>query len=224
MRRMTRYAWAAGLSTVLHGGLLYQAWPETPKRLTPSIVYISSTMEPDRPAASTPPVHPDATKLNVSATRSRPTQAHAVATENSMPNARRESPPRPTKTVPEAPMPAVPQVAENSVSTESTPLAAASPPDGYFPFEDVDQPATPIGDWLINADMLPRGTVVRIELWLWIAASGKIDRWELAPGAEPDPLILRALNELSQTAVQPALRNNLAVPNFRRLEVVLSQE
>ena len=221
---MARYAWAVGLSTVLHVGLLYQAWPETPNRLTPSIVYISSTLETDRPETPVPPVLPHAVKSQAAVSQPLAEQAHAAATATDLSSARSDPLASPSETLPDAPMPTVSQPAENSVNTESIPQAAPSPPDGYFPFEDVDQPATPIGEWLINADMLPRGAVLRIELWLWIAASGKIDRWELAPGTESEALVLRVLNELSETAVQPALRNNLAVPSFRRLEVVLSRE
>ncbi|MFZ4285276.1 hypothetical protein [Variovorax sp. HJSM1_2] len=104
--------------------------------------------------------------------------------------------------------------------------AASAPPvlDGYFSFDEVDRPAKPLGDWLVHPETLPRLSSVRAEIWVWISATGQIDRWELAPDAQPRDLLMRALSEFDLTQLRPAMRNNLAVPNFRRIEIVISRD
>ena len=96
---------------------------------------------------------------------------------------------------------------------------------GYLPIEAVDQPATPLGDWEINPDELPRDTTLRVQIQLWISAQGMIDQWDLLDASLADTgLVNKALSNLQQTRLQPALLNHVAVPSVRRLELVISRE
>lgn len=221
MHRTARYASALGFSLALHGWLLYLAWPTPLQRLVPAVVYVTARLAQNDSVAKFPPPQPPLLpKLQVRPQKKSPQTA-----------------PKPINDEPaNASLPADSLWAEPSTEIKvdkpadainSSAPAVAPPlpsPDGYYPFEDVDQPATPLGDWLIDGNVLPRGAIVRIELWLWISANGKIDHWELGPDTPINPELERALAELDQTPVQPALRNNIAVPSFRRLEVFISRE
>ena len=46
--------------------------------------------------------------------------------------------------------------------------------------------ATPLGDWEINPDELPRDTTLRLQIQLWISAQGSIDQWDLLDGSQAD--------------------------------------
>ncbi|WP_367847162.1 hypothetical protein [Rhodoferax sp. WC2427] len=89
----------------------------------------------------------------------------------------------------------------------------------------MDQPATPLGDWEINPDELPRNTALRVNIQLWISAQGTIDQWDLLDASLADSgLVDAALTNLQRTRLQPALLNHVAVPSVRRLELVISRE
>lgn len=97
--------------------------------------------------------------------------------------------------------------------------------EGYLPIEKVDQPATPLGDWEIDPEMLPRNTTLRVAIQLWISAQGTIDHWDLLDTSISDPdLVQKALSTIEQTRLQPALLNHTEVPSVRRLELVISRE
>lgn len=95
---------------------------------------------------------------------------------------------------------------------------------GYLPYDEVDQAAVPIGDWVIDTDRLPRGATVSVVLQIWISASGVIDRWELVGDTDNEILARRALSDLARTPMQPAFRNQIAVANYRRLQIVLQRD
>lgn len=101
---------------------------------------------------------------------------------------------------------------------------SADEPQGYLPFDAVDQAATPLGDWRIDTDLLPRGTSLNIVLKLWISSTGVIDRWEAEATEGDQALASRALAELGQTTLQPAFLNHVAVPSYRQLEIVVSRD
>nr|WP_315186852.1 hypothetical protein [uncultured Albidiferax sp.] len=115
------------------------------------------------------------------------------------------------------PEPAPPEAPSSAPASPSLP--------GYLPIEAVDQPATPLGDWEINPDELPRDTTLRVQIQFWISAQGTIDQWDLLDASLADTgLVNKALSNLQQTRLQPALLNHVAVPSVRRLELVVSRE
>lgn len=135
-----------------------------------------------------------------------------------------------TATPPSAPVTPLPPPAAvpppEPPPTEDPSAAPASPSlPGYLPIEAVDQPATPLGDWDINPDELPRDTTLRLQIQLWISAQGSIDQWDLLDGSQADTvLVYKALSNLQHTRLQPALLNHVAVPSVRRVELVISRE
>lgn len=221
MHRTARYAGAVGFSLVLHAWMLSLALPTPSKHLAPAVVYVTASLNPDAPAANKSSVQ-----------QSSLPKPQAPSQKGTPDDARESSPDKSTTSsvatdVHQTELSAASEVHKQAHTIDSPKVTAAPPappPDGYYPFEEVDQPATPQGDWLIDANVLPRGAMVRIELWLWISANGKIDRWELGPDTPIDGDLERALVELDQTPVRPALRNNITVPSFRRLEVFISRE
>ncbi len=100
--------------------------------------------------------------------------------------------------------------------------SALPEPIGYLPVEVVDQAAEPLGDWVIDTNVLPPGRSLHVELKLWISSTGVIDQWELSGVEEDDQALAQlALARVSSTLFQPAFLNSSPVPNFRQLEIVL---
>lgn len=95
---------------------------------------------------------------------------------------------------------------------------------GYLSFDEVDQAAEPLGDWVIDTDMLPRGMTLRIVLQVWISAAGGIDRWELVGDTDSTAIARRALVDLSRTPMQAAFLKQQPVASFRRLEILLQRD
>ena len=95
---------------------------------------------------------------------------------------------------------------------------------GYLPIEAVDAPAAPYGDWNIDPDVLPRGYTIRLVLQLWIGANGTIDNWTVDTEPVNEEFAQKALSNLKETRIRPALLRDKAVPSYRRLEMVISRE
>lgn len=112
-------------------------------------------------------------------------------------------------------------VAEPPVEPAPLPLVDQH---GYFPINEVDEPATPQGDWLVDTEVLPHGYTLRLVVLVWISASGNIDKWELESLSGNKAYAFKALTDLDRTLVNPAMRNNIAVPSYRRLEMVITHE
>ena len=106
----------------------------------------------------------------------------------------------------------------------SAPSPTSPSQSGYLPIDAVDQPAEPLGDWAINASAIAPDQHVRLVLRLWISASGSIDKWELADDAGQPELAQKILMSLDQTPLQPALLQQMPVPSFRQLEMLITRE
>jgi hypothetical protein len=220
MPRRVAYAWAVGLALAMHGAAVWWVWPRPSPHVQKQVTYISATITTVPPTIVTPVLETTRATGEPLASPAEPRQQHAVnGPQNDLAAAE-----KPVETPAQPPQPTASSATEPVAVEATPPIATPTVLDGYLPLEEVDQPAHPIGDWLINPMVLPRGLVVRIELLLWISASGKIDRWALGPDTPNEEVVARDLAELDQTPTQPALRNNIAVPNFRRLEVFISRE
>jgi len=160
---------------------------------TTSLVYIEATLRPE--------AHPEPSAEEISSNARLAQQAEP-------------GPPNP----PEHPLAPKPQ---SAYVVPKKPTAAPEP-IGYLPFEAVDQAAVPMGDWMIDTDVMPPGRSLRVVLKLWISATGVIDHWELSGIAgDEEALARRALTNLSKTLFQPAFLDQVPVPSFRQLEIVL---
>ena len=189
-----RIWWAIGLTFALHAAVAWFFWPRVSRQMVAERIVFVDAVLLPEPVFPT---------------------AHA-----SGPNA---------VTVPQ-PTALAPTPAASSAPVETKPghpeisIPASSAPIAYLPFDAVDTPATPVGDWLIDADALPRYTELRLVLQLWISATGVLDRWEVTDQTIATELTDRILADLDKTPIQPATLNNVAVPSVRQLEVVLSRQ
>jgi hypothetical protein len=150
----------------------------------------------------------------------RPSKATPVATPTI------SSPPIQQPTPPEEPSPEATQQLRQNTAVQPVNVSAppAIDPEGYLPIEAVDEPASPMGDWLVDTEVLPHGYTLRMVILLWISASGNIDKWELDGQSGNRAFAMKALMALDRTAVKPAIRNNIAVPSYRRLEMVITHD
>ncbi len=215
MRPTTQHGVAAVVVLAAHVGVLYWNWPRPITRVLPTVTYITArvgavAMSLAPLPAPAPPTAPPSSPSPVTASNPSIKKPDFAKAEIARPK---------TTHLPPSPTPIDPAPWEEPNQTASPPVL-----DGYFAFDAVDPPAIPFGDWFVHTEVLPRFSSIRAEIWIWISASGQIDRWELAPGSEPYDLLMRALSELDLTRLSPAMRNNLAVPSFRRIEIVVSRE
>lgn len=186
--------WAAGLTLGLHTALLCWAWSEASLRLATNSVVYVEAV-----------LLPD-----------RRSDANAIAGES--PTVHHVEPG--TSTPAERP----PRLKPQSTYIKPDPPSTAPEPIGYLPFDAVDQAAEPLGDWVIDTEILPPGRTVQVVLKLWISATGVIDQWSFSGVAGDDEeLARRALAGLSKTLIQPAFLNHIPVSSFRQLEVVLAR-
>lgn len=191
------FLWALAGSIGLHALTAYSLWPQTPLRPAhPNTLLVHAQILPVHENIGTAVQPPPISK-------SPPIPLHPVtpvsAGDSHLP----------------------PHMAEIAVEPEPVPLVEQG---GYFPINEVDEPATPLGDWLVDTEVLPHGYTLRLVVLVWISASGNIDKWELDSLSGNKAYALKALTDLDRTSVNPAMRNNIAVPSYRRLEMVITHE
>ena len=199
MRGKARIFWALAGSVGLHALIAYSFWPRTPLRPARSlttVVHAQLLLPPDL-AASTP-------------APSMPPPAPTAAVAASLAQAPADTP-----------SPVQPHAAEPPVNPTSLPPADQ---EGYLSIDEVDEPASPIGDWRIDTEVLPHGYTLRLVILVWISATGNVDKWELDSQSGNKAYALKALVDLDRTTLRPAMRNNIAVPSYRRLEIVISHD
>ncbi|SDO34093.1 hypothetical protein SAMN05216303_1011174 [Rhodoferax sp. OV413] len=205
--RIATVVWAAIGSLVIHTAILGLLWPTTPPQRisdSPSTSVIQARLLTET-----------STQKEEEARTSGQLQAAVIAPEPPLVTPRKTK----ARSNHDTPNP----IAAATSAEQSIPTAPSR--EGYLPIEKVDQPATPLGDWEIDPEMLPRNTTLRVAIQLWISAQGTIDYWDLLDTSISDPdLVQKALATIEQTRLQPALLNHTAVPSVRRLELVISRE
>ncbi len=92
----------------------------------------------------------------------------------------------------------------------------------YYSFFDVDEPATPLGDWVINTDIWPIGELSTISVTIWISETGEIEDWSVMSQSDPE-LIELAFIDIKRTVINPAIRNGKKVASVRTLEFVIDR-
>lgn len=196
---IAKYGWALAGSLGLHilvAGLLRQPTPPRQKGSVRVVVVQAELIS--EPARLSVTSHPPAKLAQPPTLPSVPLTAKA--------------PP-----IPERSQQPLPAATDTDISDNVAPL-------GYLPIDAVDEPAVPLGDWIIDTEVLPPHYTLRLVLTLWISAEGTIDKWELQDETGNQALARQALAYLDKTPIQPALLNHIAVPSFRRLEIVISHE
>lgn len=117
----------------------------------------------------------------------------------------------------------------SSESSESRSLATAHSPahesrwggNEFLTVEQVDVPAKPVGEWVIDFSRWPPGRSHSIVIEMWISASGKLVRWEIAGDTPNREIAEQSLRQLDETPINPALVNGKRVASFRRIEIIL---
>ncbi len=89
---------------------------------------------------------------------------------------------------------------------------------------DVDQPARPVDNWALDADMLAGFGIDRLVFHAWIDAQGQ---WADVQVTEIEPAEQRRLApliewRLRQTPILPAVRNGQPVAHQQRIELELA--
>ncbi|MBF5003350.1 hypothetical protein [Diaphorobacter caeni] len=91
----------------------------------------------------------------------------------------------------------------------------------YFEAGDLDQSAAPVGDWYVLAELLP-ADISRIELRVWISATGALERWiVLHPENER---IDASLEYLNRTILNPARRAGQSVASVMDVEILWGEQ
>lgn len=94
----------------------------------------------------------------------------------------------------------------------------------YLRVDEVDQPAMPVGEWVINTQAWPPHTTTRVIVKVWISAKGQIDKWELVDASASDPFALEGFKSIKETILNPAWLNGVPVASFRLLEMDIERD
>lgn len=212
---MRRIFWAFAVSAILHGVLLSWLWAEHPTRpFQTGVVYAHGISL----AAPAPPL----TAQRAEAV-ARP--AHRLATPAQPSSTRKLEAVLPAHTLTPMPEPvAAPE--PDGLSPTSTPpndpvAETVTPSIGYLGPDEVDSPAEPVGDWVIDGRSIAPGQPLQWNIRVWISANGNVDGWELIGHSADDPIAQQALRELNLTVLNPARLDGKAVPSYRNLELSL---
>ena len=91
----------------------------------------------------------------------------------------------------------------------------------FLSIDEVDTPAMPVGDWVIDFSELPPGHTSSLVIEMWISAEGKLEHWELIGDLADRDVAERSLKHLTNTPINPALLNGQTVSSFRRIEIMI---
>lgn len=120
-----------------------------------------------------------------------------------------------------APDPAA-QVASAAASTVG---AEGSQPRQYFDIGDVDDPASPAPDWLLDARFLARNGVRSLKVDVLISDAGRPERCTVTSMIPARHALYSVIErQLCQTRLTPAVRRGVAVPSVRHVEILLSED
>ncbi|QIL72042.1 hypothetical protein G7048_17765 [Diaphorobacter sp. HDW4B] len=92
----------------------------------------------------------------------------------------------------------------------------------YFEKGDLDESATPVGEWYVLAEHWP-SDVARIELRVWISASGTLERW-MVLSPQDNLKVEASLEYLGRTLLNPARRNGQPVASVMDVELLWAIE
>lgn len=92
----------------------------------------------------------------------------------------------------------------------------------HFHDNEVDLPATPVGDWVINPTPLPIDRPSRLAIKIWVSAEGSIERWELIAEDAPAGADI-VLQDLNRTVMNAARIGGKRVASIRFIELVVDR-
>ncbi|WNO03420.1 hypothetical protein [Rhodoferax mekongensis] len=89
----------------------------------------------------------------------------------------------------------------------------------FFSLIEVDTPATPVGEWVIDWTSWPSSESQTISFTLWIDEKGKIVEWKLLGTTSNLSQIEKAMAVIIETPMNPAFLNGLPVPSVQTIEL-----
>ncbi len=89
----------------------------------------------------------------------------------------------------------------------------------FFSDIEVDTPATPVGEWVIDWTSWPSSESQTISFTLWIDEKGKIVEWKLLRTTTNLSQIENAMVAIVETPMNPAVLNGLPVPSVKTIEL-----
>jgi hypothetical protein len=111
-------------------------------------------------------------------------------------------------------------------SADGTSAPQASVGTRYFDTSEVDAPAMPLPEWQVDVAMLMAEGVRSVSVDVLISESGAAQQCAVTrvePPQQPD-LLAAVASRLCETTLRPALRQGLAVPSVRHIELVLAAD
>ena len=96
----------------------------------------------------------------------------------------------------------------------------------YFDTSEVDTPAMPLPEWQVDVAMLMAQGVRSVSVDVLISESGTAQQCAVTRVEPPQPpdLLASVASRLCETTLRPALRQGLAVPSVRHIELVLATD
>lgn len=104
----------------------------------------------------------------------------------------------------------------------SSQSAASSPDFDHYEDYQVDTPAMPVGEWVINPEPLPFGRTSTIPVKVWVSAQGAIERWQVL-GKNAPPQAETVLKDLNRTVLNPARIGDQPVASIRYIELIIER-
>ena len=115
---------------------------------------------------------------------------------------------------------------ETTGSAEGT--SAPQPSIGlrYFDASEVDTPAMPLPEWQVDVPLLMAEGVRSISVDVLISEAGVAQQCAVTriEPQQPPGLLAAVASKLCETTLRPALRQGLAVPSVRHIELVLASD
>ena len=115
---------------------------------------------------------------------------------------------------------------EAAGSADGTSAPQASVGTRYFDASEVDAPAMPLPEWQVDVAMLMAQGVRSVSVDVLISESGAAQQCAVTRVEPPQhPGLLAAVaSRLCETTLRPAMRQGLAVPSVRHIELVLAAD
>jgi len=111
-------------------------------------------------------------------------------------------------------------------SADGTSTPQASVGTRYFDASEVDAPAMPLPEWQVDVAMLMALGVHSLNVHVLISESGAAQQCAVTrvePPQQPD-LLAAVASRLCETTLRPAMRQGVAVPSVRHIELVLAAD
>lgn len=108
---------------------------------------------------------------------------------------------------------------QRSPSQNLAPKLSDEPKLSFFSALEVDSPAAPVGEWVIDWTSWPSGESQTISFTLWTDETGKIIEWKLLGAIANLNQIEKAMSAIVDTPMNPAVLNGLPVPSVQTIEL-----